>query len=71
MVSILSSLCSSEAYSSRGGQCRNPHNLAQHPGGSSCGSAVAVSASMCAFGLATETDGSVSAGPDPPGEYIT
>lgn len=51
---------SSEAYSSRGGQCRNPHNLEQHPGGSSSGSAVAVSASMCAFGLATETDGSVS-----------
>ncbi|SPO05150.1 related to amidase family protein [Cephalotrichum gorgonifer] len=50
---------SSEGYSARGGQCRNPYNLARHPGGSSCGSAVAVSVSMCAFSLGTETDGSV------------
>ncbi|EER41559.1 amidase [Histoplasma capsulatum H143] len=50
----------SEGYSSRGGQCRNPYNLAEHPGGSSCGSAVAVASNMCAFSLGTETDGSVS-----------
>ncbi|KAI9739339.1 MAG: hypothetical protein M1834_007552 [Cirrosporium novae-zelandiae] len=49
----------SEGYSSRGGQCRNPYNLAHHPGGSSCGSAGAVATNMCAFSLGTETDGSV------------
>ncbi|OAT05815.1 amidase [Blastomyces gilchristii SLH14081] len=49
----------SEGYSSRGGQCRNPYNLAEHPGGSSCGSAVAVASNMCAFSLGTETDGSI------------
>ncbi|PGH34614.1 hypothetical protein GX50_02598 [[Emmonsia] crescens] len=49
----------SEGYSSRGGQCRNPYNLAEHPGGSSCGSAVAVVTNMCAFSLGTETDGSI------------
>ncbi|KAK0386106.1 hypothetical protein NLU13_5943 [Sarocladium strictum] len=49
----------SEAYSSRGGQNRNPYNLAQHPGGSSSGSASALAANMCAFSIGTETDGSV------------
>ncbi|KAI1419879.1 amidase signature domain-containing protein [Xylaria sp. FL1777] len=49
----------SEAYSSRGGQNRNPYNLAEHPGGSSSGPASAVAANMCAFGIGTETDGSV------------
>ncbi|EEH47378.2 uncharacterized protein PADG_03476 [Paracoccidioides brasiliensis Pb18] len=49
----------SEGYSSRGGQCRNPYNLAEHPGGSSCGSAVAVATNMCPFSLGTETDGSI------------
>ncbi|KAI9893924.1 MAG: hypothetical protein M1814_005477 [Vezdaea aestivalis] len=39
----------SEAYSSRGGQNRNPYNLAEHPGGSSSGSASALAANMCAF----------------------
>ena len=48
-----------EAYSSRGGQNRNPYNLAQHPGGSSSGSASALAANMCAFSIGTETDGSV------------
>ncbi|KAK2776734.1 hypothetical protein FQN52_003302 [Onygenales sp. PD_12] len=48
-----------QGYSSRGGQCRNPYNLTEHPGGSSCGSAVAVATSMCAFSLGTETDGSI------------
>ena len=51
---------SSEGYSCRGGQCRNPYNLARHAGGSSTGSAVAVIANMCAFSLGTETDSSVS-----------
>ncbi|KAI0513013.1 amidase signature domain-containing protein [Xylaria bambusicola] len=49
----------SEAYSSRGGQNRNPYNLAEHPGGSSSGSASALAANMCAFSIGTETDGSV------------
>ncbi|KAF2760972.1 amidase family protein [Pseudovirgaria hyperparasitica] len=49
----------SEAYSSRGGQNRNPYNLEEHPGGSSSGSASAVAANMCAFSIGTETDGSV------------
>ncbi|KAF2749742.1 amidase signature enzyme [Sporormia fimetaria CBS 119925] len=48
-----------EAYSSRGGQNRNPYNLAEHPGGSSSGSASAVACNMCAFSIGTETDGSV------------
>ncbi|KAI0549710.1 amidase [Xylaria curta] len=48
-----------EAYSSRGGQSRSPYNLAENPGGSSCGSAAAVAANMCAFSLGTETDSSV------------
>lgn len=49
----------SEAYSSRGGQNRNPYNLAEHPGGSSSGPASALAANMCAFSIGTETDGSV------------
>lgn len=48
-----------EAYSSRGGQNRNPYNLAEHPGGSSSGSASSLAANMCAFGIGTETDGSI------------
>ncbi|KAK5454295.1 hypothetical protein LTS15_006295 [Exophiala xenobiotica] len=36
----------SEAYTSRGGQNRNPYNLAEHPGGSSSGSASAVAANF-------------------------
>ncbi|TRX96916.1 hypothetical protein FHL15_002222 [Xylaria flabelliformis] len=48
-----------EAYSSRGGQSRNPYDLAENPGGSSCGPAAAVAANMCAFSLGTETDSSV------------
>ncbi|KAI1279498.1 amidase signature domain-containing protein [Xylaria sp. FL0933] len=49
----------SEAYSSRGGQNRNPYNLLEHPGGSSSGPASAVATNMCAFSIGTETDGSV------------
>ncbi len=48
-----------EAYSSRGGQNRNPYNLAEHPGGSSSGSATSLAANMCAFSIGTETDGSI------------
>lgn len=54
--------CSAEAYSSRGGQSRNPYNLAENPGGSSSGPAASVASNMCAFSLGTETDSSVSSG---------
>jgi len=47
-------------WSSRGGQTRNPHALDRTPWGSSAGSAVAVSADLCALALGTETDGSVT-----------
>lgn len=49
----------SGAYSSRGGQNRNPYNLEHHPGGSSSGSASGLAANMCAFSIGTETDGSL------------
>ncbi|MEN6315535.1 MAG: amidase family protein [Clostridiaceae bacterium] len=46
-------------YSSRGGQVLNPYNAARDPSGSSSGSAVAVSANLCAAALGTETRGSI------------
>lgn len=46
-------------YSSRGGQVVNPYNAARDPSGSSSGSAVAVSANLCAAALGTETCGSI------------
>jgi amidase len=46
-------------WSGRGGQCRNPYALDRNPCGSSSGSAVAVSANLCALAVGTETDGSV------------
>ncbi|TVY68644.1 putative amidase, partial [Lachnellula suecica] len=49
----------SEGYSARGGQARSPYNLTTNPGGSSSGSAGAVSANLVPFALGTETDGSV------------
>lgn len=48
----------SAGYSARGGQCRNPYNLAFSADGSSSGSAVAVAANLIPFALGTETDGS-------------
>ncbi len=50
---------SSSGWSSRGGQCRNPYALDRNPSGSSSGSAVAVSANLCAVAVGTETDGSI------------
>ncbi len=50
---------SSSGWSGRGGQVRNPYVLDRNPCGSSSGSAAATSASLCAFALGTETDGSV------------
>jgi amidase len=50
---------SSSGWSARGGQCRNPYVLDRNPCGSSSGSAVAVSANLCAVAVGTETDGSI------------
>jgi amidase len=50
---------SSSGWSSRGGQTRNPYALDRSPCGSSSGSAVAVSANLCAASVGTETDGSI------------
>ena len=47
-------------WSSRGGLTRNPYALDRNPCGSSSGSAVAVSANLCAAAVGTETDGSVT-----------
>jgi amidase len=50
---------SSSGWSARGGQTRNPYALNRSPSGSSSGSAVAVSANLCAVAVGTETDGSI------------
>jgi Asp-tRNA(Asn)/Glu-tRNA(Gln) amidotransferase A subunit family amidase len=42
------------------GPTRNPHNPAHTPGGSSSGSAAAVSAGLCALALGTQTIGSIN-----------
>lgn len=49
---------STSGWSGRGGQTLNPYALDRNPCGSSSGSAASVSASLCAAGLGTETDGS-------------
>jgi amidase len=46
-------------YSSRGGQVISPYVPEADTSGSSTGSAVAVTANLCAFALGTETDGSI------------
>ncbi|HEY0139060.1 MAG TPA: amidase [Nannocystis sp.] len=46
-------------WSSRGGQTRNPYALDHNPCGSSSGTGVAISASLAAVGVGTETDGSI------------
>lgn len=46
-------------WSSRGGQTRSPYALDRNPCGSSSGSAVAVTANLCAAAIGTETDGSI------------
>lgn len=50
---------SSSGWSGRGRQCKNPYVLDRTPSGSSSGSGAAVSASMCAAAVGTETDGSI------------
>jgi amidase len=46
-------------WSARGGQTLNPYIITHSPSGSSSGSAVAVSANMCAAAVGTETNGSI------------
>lgn len=50
---------STSGWSARGGQTCNPYVLDHNPSGSSSGSAVAVSASLCGAAVGTETDGSI------------
>ncbi len=50
---------SSSGWSARGGQCRNPYVLNRNPCGSSSGSGAAVSASLAAAAVGTETNGSI------------
>ncbi len=50
---------STSGWSGRGGLTKNPYALDRNPSGSSSGSAVAVSASLCAAAVGTETDGSL------------
>src|SRR5208283_3644243 len=57
----LRSTHSISGWSGRGGQTRNPYVLERNPAGSSSGSAVAASASLCAAAVGSETDGSITA----------
>ena len=50
---------SSSGWSGVGGQTKNPYVLDRNPCGSSSGSAVAVSANLCAVAVGTETWGSI------------
>ena len=50
---------SSSGWSGRGGQTHNPYAYDRSPCGSSSGSGVAVSASLCAAAVGSETDGSI------------
>jgi len=49
----------SYGVSSLGGQILNPYDLSRHPGGSSGGTAVAITAAFAAVGIATETGVSI------------
>lgn len=50
---------SSSGWSALGGQTKNPFKLNRNPCGSSAGSGVAVSASLCVMAVGTETNGSI------------
>lgn len=52
---------SSNGWSSRGGQTKNPYVLSDDPSGSSSGSAVAAAANLVAVTLGSETSGSILA----------
>ncbi|MFL5320578.1 MAG: amidase [Myxococcaceae bacterium] len=51
----------SSGWSGRGAQTRNPFALDRTPSGSSSGTGAAVTANLCAAGIGTETDGSITA----------
>jgi amidase len=55
----MSEFASGGAYSSLGGQTRNPHDLTRTPSGSSGGTGVAVAAAYAPIGLGTDTGGSI------------
>ena len=50
---------SNSGWSAMGGQTRNPHSLDRNPCGSSSGSGAAISASLAAGAVGTETNGSI------------
>lgn len=47
-------------WSGRGGLTKNPYVLDRNPSGSSSGTAAAIAANLCAVGIGTETDGSIT-----------
>ncbi len=51
---------STSGWSGRGGLTKNPYALDRNPGGSSSGTGAAVAANLCAVGIGTETDGSIT-----------
>ncbi len=55
----LSEFASGGAHSSLGGQSLNPHDLTRTPSGSSGGTGVAIAAGYAAFGMGTDTGGSI------------
>jgi amidase len=55
----LSEFASGGAFSSLGGQTRNPHDPTRTPSGSSGGTGAAIAAAYAALGLGTDTGGSV------------
>ncbi len=55
----MSEFASAGAYSSLGGQSKNPHDLLRTPSGSSGGVGVAVAAAYAPIGLGTDTGGSI------------
>lgn len=55
----MSEFASAGAYSSLGGQSKNPHDLLRTPSGSSGGVGVAVAAEYAPIGLGTDTGGSI------------
>jgi amidase len=55
----MSEFASAGAFSSLGGQSRNPHDLSRTPSGSSGGVGVAIAAAYAPLGMGTDTGGSI------------
>jgi len=55
----MSEFASAGAFSSLGGQSRNPHDLSRTPSGSSGGVGVAIAAGYAPIGMGTDTGGSI------------